>query len=94
MIEHEADPAALYAFLEIMASSAGNRPRKGEREGHPTTEIVVAAGSRLAQIGAVPYREYRRQQSLRRALFNAASGRNDAARKQRAEATAPHLSFF
>jgi hypothetical protein len=101
MIEHEADPAVLYAFLEIMASNAGNRPRKGERlvparqgHGHPTTEMVVVAGNRLAQIGAVPYCEYRRQQSLRRALLGATSGGDDRAGKQRAEATAPHLSLF
>ena len=37
-----------------MASNSGNRPRKGEREGHPTTEMVVVANNRLAQVGALP----------------------------------------
>ena len=35
MIEHEADPAVLHAFLEILSSGSGNRPRKGERETGP-----------------------------------------------------------
>lgn len=68
MLAQESDPAVLYAFLEIMASGSGNRPRKGEREGDPTTAMVVAAGNRLAHLSAPPYREHRRQQALRRKL--------------------------
>lgn len=94
MIAEETNPDTLYAFLEIMASNAGNRPRKGEREGHPTTEMVMVANNRLAQVGALPYREHRRQRGLRRTLFRTAPSSRNPRRRQGAEATASHLSLF
>jgi hypothetical protein len=94
MIAEETNSDTLYAFLEIMVSNAGNRPRKGEREGHPITEMVVVANNRLAQVGALPYREHRRQRGLRRTLFRTAASSRNPARRQGAEATAPHLSLF
>lgn len=94
MIAEETNPDVLYTFLEIMASSSGSRPRKGEREGHPTTEMVVVANNRLAQIGALPYREHRRQLGLRRTPFRMARSPENPARRQGTEATASHLSLF
>ena len=92
MIEREAKPAVLYAFLEILSSGSGNRPRKGEREGHRTTRMVVAAGNRLAHLGAAPYREHRRQQSRRRKLRQAVPP--EPARSSLEDAEAPYLSLF
>ena len=92
MIEHEADPAVLYAFLEILSSGSGNRPHKGEREGHRTTRMVVAAGNRLAHLGAVPHRAYRRQQSRRRKLLQIVCV--EPARSSLEDTEAPHLSLF
>lgn len=92
MIEHEANPAVLFAFLEILSSGSGNRPRKGEREGDRTTRMIVAAGNRLARLGAAPYREYRRQQRQRRKLCQVASP--EPARSSLEDAEAPHLSLF
>lgn len=82
MIDREVDPAALYAFLEILSSGSGNRPRKGEREGHRTTRMVVAAGNRLARLGAVPYRK----------LLQTVCA--EPARSTFEDARAPHLSLF
>lgn len=90
MIAQESSPEVLYTFLEIMASNSGNRPRKGEREGHPTTEMVVVANNRLAQVGALPYREHRRQLGRRRALLRTAPSRA----RGRAKVAVPHLSLF
>jgi hypothetical protein len=94
MVAEETNPDVLHTFLEILSSRSGNRPRKGEREGHPTTEMVVAANNRLARMGALPYREHRRQQSLRRTLFGAARRPGNPPRRHGAEATAPHLNPF
>jgi hypothetical protein len=101
MIAEEANPDVLYIFLEIMASDSGNRPRKGARlvparqgHGHPTTEMVVVANNRLAQVRALPYREHRRRQGLRRTLLRAVLSRAELARERRAEVAAPHLSLF
>lgn len=94
IIAEETNPDTLYGFLEIMSSNSGNRPRKGERERHPTTEMVVLANNRLPQIGALPYREHRRQQGLRRALLRTAPSLAELARERRAEVAAPHLSLF
>jgi hypothetical protein len=92
MIERESVPAALYAFLEILSSGSGNRPRKGEREGHRTTRMVVAAGNRLARLGAASYREHRWQQSRRRKLRQTVSA--EPAHSSLEDAEAPHLSLF
>ncbi len=67
MIAREVDPVILYQFLAIMHSS-NVRPPKGMRQGHPTTEHVVAANNRLSQLGAASYRRHRRQAALRRVL--------------------------
>jgi hypothetical protein len=67
MISHEADPAVLYGFLDIMHSSNA-RPPKGMRHGHPTTQHVVAANNRLSQLGAASYRCHRQQAGLHRAM--------------------------
>jgi hypothetical protein len=75
MIPHEADPAVLYEFLDIMHSSNVRPPlrlrsvqAKGMRHGHPTTQHVVAANNRLSQLGAASYRCHRRQAGLHRAM--------------------------
>ncbi|MBK9054803.1 MAG: hypothetical protein IPL78_29020 [Chloroflexi bacterium] len=67
MIEAEGDEAVLYTFLEALNQDDGIPPR-GMRQKHPTTLLVVAANNRLAQLGATPYRLYRQQQSMHRAL--------------------------
>ncbi|MCI0395984.1 MAG: hypothetical protein L0332_27065 [Chloroflexi bacterium] len=67
MIAAETDKQALYDFLEVMDSGNARQP-KGMRDEDPATPLVVAANNRLARLGAVPYRQYRQQQSLRRAL--------------------------
>ena len=92
MIDYEADPDALYAFLAVLDSDAGVRPVQGERAGHPTTEMVVAANNRLAALGAVSYRQHRRRRGVRRALRPPDS---DAWRpREIGEAGEPHLSLF
>lgn len=94
MIAEETNPDVLYAFLEIMASNAGNRPRKGERGGHPTTEMVMVANNRLAHLGSLPYRKIYRRQKSRRSLFRAASGRDPGVQNKTPEMTVSHLSLF
>lgn len=67
MIAAEGCEAVLYTFLEALNQDDGIPPR-GMRQKHPTTPLVVAAHNRLAQLGATPYRLYRQQQSMHRAL--------------------------
>lgn len=67
MIAAEGDEAVLYTFLEALNQDDALPPR-GMRQKHATTLLVVAAHNRLAQLGATPYRLYRQQQSMRRAL--------------------------
>ncbi|MBP8000049.1 MAG: hypothetical protein KA314_14860 [Chloroflexi bacterium] len=67
MIEAEADETVLYTFLDAFNQDDALPPR-GMRQKHPTTPLVVAANNRLAQLGATPYRHYRQQQSMHRAL--------------------------
>ena len=91
MIAAEGDETILYNFLGLM-NSGDARPPKGMRENHPTTPLVVEAHNRLAQLGAVPYRQYRQQQSLRRVL---ASPTGEPARKRPSgEKAVAHLSLF
>lgn len=91
MITAETDENILYDFLSLM-STGDARPPKGMRENHPTTPLVVGAHNRLAQLGAVPYRQYRQHQSLRRILTNTA---NETTRKRPSgEEATPHLSLF
>ena len=91
MIAAEADETILYDFLDLM-NTGDARPPKGMRAEHPTTPLIVEAQNRLAQLGAVPYRQYRQQQSLRRAL---ASPTGEPTRKRPSgEKAAPHLSLF
>ena len=93
MIARETDPEVLCAFLEVMTSSAGNRPRKGKRAGHPTTEMIMVANNRLARMGALPCRKHRRQKS-RRSLLRAASDRDLEIQNKTSETTVSHLSLF
>lgn len=67
MIAAEGCEAVLYTFLEALNQHDGIPPR-GMRHKHPTTPLIVAANNRLAQLGATPYRLYRQQQSMHRAL--------------------------
>lgn len=67
MIAAEGCEAVLYTFLEVLNQDDALPPR-GMRHKHPTTPLVVAANNRLTQLGATPYRLYRQQQSMRRAL--------------------------
>ncbi len=90
MISHEAEPAVLYEFLDIMHSS-NVRPPKGMRHGHPTTEHVVAANNRLSQLGAASYRRHRQQAVLRRGLRQLEPPRG---RQPPHEEAAGHLSLF
>lgn len=91
MITAEGDETIPYNFLDLM-NRGDARPPKGMRENHPTTLLVVEAHNRLAQLGAVPYRQYRQQQSLRRAP---ASPTGEPTRKRPSgEEAAPHLSLF
>ncbi|MCB0020457.1 MAG: hypothetical protein KDE09_21845 [Anaerolineales bacterium] len=89
-ISHETEPAVLYAFLDIMHSS-NVRPPKGMRQGHPTTEHVVAANNRLSQLGAASYRRHRQQAVLRRGLRQLEPPRG---RQPPHEEAAGHLSLF
>lgn len=91
MITAETDEAILYDFLSLM-STGDARPPKGMRAEHPTTPLVVEAHNRLAQLGAVPYRQYRQQQSLRRVLVSTES--ETARKRPSGEEAAPHLSLF
>ena len=71
MIAEETSPNTLYTFLEIMASNSGNRPRKGERERHPTQVRGHAVGDPhpVGHIDAgLTDREHRPPQDRRRAL--------------------------
>ncbi len=63
MVEVETGAAVLYAFLDALDQDDALPPR-GMRQKHPTTPLVVAANNCLAQLGAVPYRLYRQQQSM------------------------------
>jgi len=91
MIAAETDEAILYDFLDLM-NRGDARPPKGMRTEHPTTPLVVAAHNRLVQLGAMPYRQYRHQQSLRRALAGPAS--TPTRKRPSGEEAAPHLSLF
>jgi len=90
MIAHEVEPTILYAFLDIMHSS-NVRPPKGMRDGHPTTEHVVAANNRLSHLGAAAYRRHRQQAALRRALLQPEpTGKRNPPHGE----AASHLSLF
>jgi|GEM_PF-3347182 len=91
-IVHESAPDTLYAFLAVMDSDAGVRPVKGERAGHPTTEMVVAANNRLAALGAVSCRQHHRRREARRALRPPDPDRWRP--REIGEAEEPHLSLF
>lgn len=91
MIAAEADETILYDFLDLM-NSGDARPPKGMRAEHPTTRLVVEAHNRLAQLGAVPYRQYRQQQGLRRVLVSAVS--ETTGKRPSGEKATPHLSLF
>jgi hypothetical protein len=91
MIARETDPDVLYTFLKITSSNPGNRPRRGERGGHPTTVMVVKAGNRLAHLSVPPHRQHRRQQSVRQTL-KAAPDESEWLPSRRSNA--PHLSLF
>lgn len=67
MVEAEANTAVLYGFLDALHQDDALPPR-GMRQKHPTTPLVIAANNRLAQLGAISYRLYRQQQSMRRIL--------------------------
>jgi hypothetical protein len=91
MIAVETDETILYDFLDLMNDDSA-RPSKGMRAKHPTTPLVMAAHNRLAQLETVPYRQYRRQQSLRQALAGTA---DETARKRPSDEKATsHLSLF
>jgi hypothetical protein len=89
MIAAETEANALYDFLAVMDNGNSRRP-KGMRANDPTTPLVVAANNRLAQIGALPYRQYRQQQSLRSVLKTGVS----SVLCQAPPAPTPHLSLF
>ena len=50
-------------------------PPKGLRSGHPTMRLAAAAHARLAQLGSLPYRQYRQQHGLHRAFMAQLEGR-------------------
>jgi hypothetical protein len=91
MIAAEVDEIILYDFLDLM-NSGDARPPKGMRAEHPTTPLIVEAHNRLAQLGAIPYRQYRQQQSLRR-MLTSPTGASTRKRPSGEEAVA-HLSLF
>lgn len=91
MITAETDETILYDFLDLM-NSGDAWPPKGMRAEHPTTPLVVEAHNRLAQLGAVPYRQYRQQRNLHRMLAHTTG---ETTRKRPSdEKAAPHLSLF
>jgi hypothetical protein len=91
MIAAETDETILYDFLYLINDDSA-RPPKGMRENHPTTPLIMVAHNRLAQLETVPYRQYRRQQSLRQALAGTA---DETARKRPSDEKATsHLSLF
>lgn len=67
MVEAETDEAVLYGFLDALNQDDAIPPR-GMRQKHPTTPLIIAANNRLAELGAISYRLYRQQQSMRRIL--------------------------
>lgn len=91
MIAAEADKTILYDFLDLM-NSGDARPPKGMREKHPATPLVVAAHNRLAQLGEIPYRQYRQQQSLRQILVG--TGSETTRKRPSSEKAVAHLSLF
>ena len=91
MIAAEADKTILYDFLDLM-NSGDARPPKGMREKHPATPLVVAAHNRLAQLGEIPYRQYRQQQSLRQILVS--TGSETTRKRPSSEKAVAHLSLF
>jgi hypothetical protein len=91
MITAEADETILYDFLDLM-NSGDTRPPKGMRAEHPTTPLVVEAHNRLAQLGAIPYRQYRQQQSLRRMLTSPTGA--STRKRPSGEKAVSHLSLF
>ena len=91
MIAAETDQTVLYDFLHLM-NDDNARPPKGMRESHPTTPLVMAAHNRLAQLETVPYRQYRQQQSLHRAL--ARTVEKPTRKRPPGEKAASHLSLF
>lgn len=91
MIAAETDETILYDFLDLM-NSGDARPPKGMRAEHSTTPLVVEAHNRLVQLEAIPYRQYRQQQSLRRVLVSTES--ETTRKRPSGEEAAPHLSLF
>lgn len=91
MIAAEVDETILHVFLDLM-NSGDARPPKGMRAEHPTTPLVVEAHNRLAQLDAVPYRQYRQQQSLRLMLVSPTGALTR--KRPSGEEAAPHLSLF
>jgi hypothetical protein len=91
MIAAETDQTVLYDFLHLM-NDDNARPPKGMRAEHPTTPLVMAAHNRLAQLETVPYRQYRQQQSLHRALARTAE--KPTRKRPPGEKAASHLSLF
>ena len=99
MIAAETDQTVLYDFLHLMNDDNARPPlrlrsvqAKGMRESHPTTPLVMAAHNRLAQLETVPYRQYRQQQSLHRALARTAE--KPTRKRPPGEKAASHLSLF
>jgi hypothetical protein len=91
MIAAEVDEIILYDFLDLM-NSGDARPPKGMRGEHPTTPLVVEAHNRLAQLGTIPYWQYRQQQSLRRVLVS--TGSETTPKRPSGEKAVDHLSLF
>jgi hypothetical protein len=91
MIAAETKEMVLYDFLSLLKEDDA-LPSKGLRAAHPTTRLAATAHARLAQLGAIPYRQYRQQKGLHAALTVQVEGQTG--KRPLTEKGASHLSLF
>lgn len=91
MIMAETDETFLYDFLSLLREDDA-LPARGFRSNHTTTPLVVAAHNRLAQLGAIPYRQHRQQKRLHQVLAGPTDKRS--AIRPQADSISTHLSLF
>ncbi len=88
MLAAETDDLTIYGFLSLLEEDAA-QPPKGLRSAHPTTLLAATAHTRLAQLGALPYRQ---QKGLHQALT--AQTEKQTRKRPFPDSSASHLSLF